>query len=169
MLFTAGCCNAFVPSKAIKIPPYIIEYYHYDEPEKPTQDEKESEGWYGYKWDDGFQMYFKVARVEESGIYFYKLIYRAINTLGEKVTLYDRNIELIDIDSDGAIERVKCWNWQKVGYPCNVAEIDPGEEIKKEIRFGYSIDEKYAGGLSVHISSLSFEKGEVMIDFYAKN
>jgi len=168
LIFTAGCCNAFVPSKAIKIPPYRIEYYHYDDPEKPTHDEKKSEGWYGYRWDNGFQMDFKIARVEESGVYFYRLLYRAINPMKEKVTLYDQNIELLDIGTNLSIERVKCWNWQKVSYPCNIAEVEPSEEIIKEIRFGYSIDEGYARSLGVRISGLNFGKDVVMINFFAK-
>ena len=169
LLFMVGCCNAFVKSKSIRIPPYIIEYYHYDDPEKPTRDEKRSKGWYEHKWDDGFQMYFKIARVEESGVYFYRLLCRVNNTMQKKVTLFDQNIELVDIDASSPIERIKCWNWQKVSYPCNVVEIDPQKEITKEIRFGYSIDEKYTRSLRVLISSLSFEKGEVTIDFYAVN
>ena len=168
LIFTAGCCNALVPSKAIKIPPYIVEYYHYDDPEKPTHDEEESEGWYGHKWDDGFQMRFKIARVEESGVYFYRLVYRASNPLEEEVTLFDQNIELMDISSNIVIEQVKCWNWQKVSYPCNIAKIGPGDEGVKEIRFGYSIDERYARSLRARISGLGFEKGKVMINFYAK-
>ena len=169
LIFTAGCCNALVPSRNIKIPPYIVEYYHYDDPEMPTHDEEESEGWYGHKWDNEFQMRFKIARVEESGVYFYRLVYRASNPLKEEVTLFDQNIELVDIGSNVVIEQVKCWNWQKVSYPCNVAKIVPGDEGIKEIRFGYSIDERYARSLRVRISGLSFEEGKVMINFYAKN
>jgi len=167
LIFTAGCCNALVPSKAIKIPPYIVEYYHYDDPENPTHEE-ESEGWYGYTWVNEFQMNFKVARVEESGVYFYRLMYRATNPLEKEVTLFDQNIELMDIGSNVVIEQMKCWNWQKVSHPCNVAKIGPGDEGIKEIRFGYSIDERYAGSLRVRISGLSFEKGEVLINLYAK-
>jgi len=168
LIFTAGCCNTFVPSKAIKIPPYRIEYYHYDDPEKPTGNEEKCGGWYGYKWENGFQINFKITRVEERGVYFYRLMYRAINPMQEKVTLYDRNIELLDMGNNLPIERVKCWNWQKVSYPCNVAEVESGGEIIKEIRYGYSIDEGYARSLRVCISGLSFEKDKIRINFYAK-
>jgi len=168
LFFAAGCCNALIPSRNIKIPPYIIEYYHYDNPEKPTHDEKESEGWYGYTWFNGFRMSFKVTRVEESGVYFYRLMYRAANPLEERVVLFDQNIELMDISSNIVIEQIKCWNWQKVSYPCNVAEIGPGEENIKEIRYDYSTDERFARGLRVHISGLSFDKSIVSINFYAK-
>lgn len=169
LIFTIGCCNALKKSRNIKIPPYIIEYYHYDNPEKPTRDEKKSKGWYGYTWDNGFQMHFKVARVEESsGAYFYRLLYRATNPLEERVTLLDQNLELMDSASGNAIELLKCWNWQRVSYPCNAAAVDPGAEILKEIRFGYSVDEKYARGLKINIRGFSFQKGEVSISFYAK-
>lgn len=168
LLFTTGCCNALKHSKSIEIPPYVIEYYHYDDPEKPTRSEKKSEGWYEHKWDNGFKMHFKIARVEESGVYFYRLLYRANNTTGKKVTLLDQNIELVNIMTSLPIEQIKCWNWQKVSEPCNIAEINPKEEITKEIRFDYSIDEKYANGLRIKMSGLSFEKGEVNINFYAK-
>lgn len=168
LLLTAGCCNALKKSRNIRIPPYIIEYYHYDDPEKPTRGEKKSKGWYEYTWENGFQVNFKVARVEESGVYFYRLLYRATNPLQERVTLFDQNIELMDIGSSATIEQLKCWNWQRVSYPCNVAAIDPGGEISKEIRFGFSTDERYAGGLRIYIRGLSFDKNVVPINFYAK-
>lgn len=168
LLFTTGCCNALKHSRNIKIPPYVIEYYHYDDPEKPTRSEKKSKGWYEHKWDNGFKIQFKIARVEESGVYFYRLLCRATNPLEEKVTLFDQNIELADVDTDLPIERIKCWNWQKVSAPCNIAEINPKGDITKEIRFDYSVDEKYANGLRIKMSGLSFEKGEVNINFYAK-
>ncbi|MBW1854772.1 MAG: hypothetical protein JRJ00_08865 [Deltaproteobacteria bacterium] len=169
LLFMAGCCNALKPTRNIKIPPYIVEYYHYDNPEKPTRDEKKSEGWYEHTWDNGFQMDFRIARVEErSGAYFYRLLYRAANPLQEKIRLLDQNIELVDSDTAVSIEQLKCWNWQKVSYPCNVVTIDPEGERLKEIRFGFSVDEGYARGLKVHVSGLSFDKDLVSIDFFAK-
>jgi len=168
LFFTTGCCNALKHSKNIKIPPYVIEYYHYDDPEKPTRREKKSNGWYEHKWDNGFKMHFKIARVEESGVYFYRLLYRATNPLEEKVTLFNQNIVLVDTNTNLPVEQIKCWNWQKVSEPCNIAEINPKEEITKEIRFDYSVDEKYANALRIKMSDFSFETSEVNIDFYAK-
>ena len=168
VLFIAGCCNALVPTKNIKIPPYVIEYYHYDDPEKPTESEKESEGWYGYTWDNGFKMDFKVTRVEESGVYFYRVLYRATNPLQKRVTLFDQNIELMDSDSSAVIEQLKCWNWQMVSEPCNVAYVNPEGETSKEIRFGFSTEKKYAKGIKIHVSGLSFDKGVVSVSFYAE-
>ncbi len=169
LFFTTGCCNALKRSRGIEIPPYEIAYYHYDDPAKPTHDEKQSEGWYEYKWDDGFKMDFKISRVEGSGVYFYKLQYIADNLTKKKVKLLDQNIELIDIDTSITIERIQCWNWQRqnMSVPCNIAEISPKKAIKKEVRFDYSIDEKFASVLRIKISGLSFEKDEVLIDFYA--
>ena len=169
VLFIASCCNALKKGRGIKIQPYIVEYYHYDNPEKPTRDEKKSEGWYEHTWDNGFQMDFRIARVEgRSGVYFYRLLYRAANPLQEKIRLLDQNIELVDSYTAVSIEQLKCWNWQKVSYPCNIVTIDPEREKSKEIRFGFSVDEGYARGLKVRVSGLSFDKDEVSIDFYAK-
>lgn len=170
LFFTTGCCNALKHSKGIEIPPYIIDYYHYDDPDKPTLEEKQSDGCYEHIWDNGFKMDFKIARVEGSGVYFYKLLYRADNPTEKQVKLLDRNVELIDIDTDFAIEQIRCWNWQRqnMTVPCNVAEINPKKAITKEIRFGYSIDENFASGLRIKLSGLSFENGETTIDFYAK-
>ncbi|NOQ86304.1 MAG: hypothetical protein GQ554_05420, partial [Deltaproteobacteria bacterium] len=102
--------------------------------------------------------------------YFYKLLYRADNLTEKKVKLFDQNFELVDIDTGIVIERIRCWNWQRqnMSVPCNVAEIGPKRAITKEIRFDYSTDEKFASGISVRMSGLSFEKGETTIDFYAK-
>ena len=168
LLFIAGCCNALKKSRSVKIPPYIVEYYHYDDPEKPTRDEKKSEGWYGYTWENGFQMTFKVTRVEGSGVYFYRLLYRATNPLQKRIALFDQNIELLESSSTTVIEQLKCWNWQMVSDPCNVAYVNPAEEVSKEIRFGLSTDDKYAQGIKVHVSGLSFDKGVVSVSFYAK-
>ena len=170
LFFTTGCCNVFKHSKGIEIPPYVIEYYHYDNPDEPTPEEKQSEGCYEHIWDNGFKMDFKIARIEGSGVFFYKLVYRADNLTEKKVKLFDQNFELVDIDTGITIERIRCWNWQRknMSVPCNVAEIGPKRAITKEIRFDYSTDEKFASGISVRMGGLSFEKGETTIDFYAK-
>ena len=171
MLFViAGCCNALKRSKGVEIPPYIIDYYHYDDPENPTLEEQQSEGYHEHIWDSGFKMDFKIARVEGSGVYFYKLLYRADNRTEKKVKLFDQNIDLIDIDTGVTIQRIPCWNWQRqnMSVPCHVIEVYPKRAITKEVRFDYSTDETFASGLKVIMSGLSFEKGETTIDFYAK-
>ncbi len=168
LLLIAGCCNALQQSRNLKIPPYVVEYYHYDKPDKPTDEEKESGGWGSYTWDNGFKMDFKIDRVEESGIYFYRMLCRAHNTLQDKIVLGDRSFELLDSTTSAAIERVECWNWQKVNYPCNVATVEARGEMVKEIRFGYSIDEGFARGLRILINNLDFAESGVMIDFYAR-
>ena len=169
VLFVAGCCNALKKSRGVKIPPYRIEYFHYDNPEKPTHDEeKKHEGWYEYTWDNGFQMSFKVTRVEESGVFFYRVLYRATNPLQEKVTLLDQNFELTDNDSGAPVEQLRCWNWQRISGPCNVTAVNPGGEVSKEIRFGFATDDKYARGIVITIRNLSFQKDVVSIDFYGR-
>ena len=170
LFFTTGCCNALKQSKGVKIPPYIIEYYHYDDPGKPTLDEEQSEGWYEHTWDNGFKMNFNLTRVEGSGFYFYRLLYRADNLTDQKVKLLDQNIDLVDTNSGVTIQRIQCWNWQRqnMSVPCNVVEVGPKRAIAKEIRYDYSTDENFASGLSINVSGLSFDNGEATIDFYAK-
>lgn len=171
LLFAAGCCNALKPSKGIKIPPYIIDYYHYEDPSNPSLEEEQSKGWYEHVWGgDKFKMSFKLSRVEGSGVYFYKLLYRANNLTDQKVKLLDQNIDLVDINTGVTIQRIQCWNWQRqnLSVPCHVVEIGPKRAVAKEIRFDYSTDENFASGLSIKVHGLSFKKGETMIDFYAK-
>jgi hypothetical protein len=156
-----------LPSKSIEIPPYRIGYYHSDDLAKVTQQKEKTDVWYTQAWDNGFQMHFKVTRVEESGIYFYRLRYHAVNPLQEQITLYDQNIELANMDSGVPIELIKCWNWQKVAYPCNVANVRSKGEIYKEIRYGYSIDEKYVPDIVLRLSGLSFDDGEIRVELHS--
>ena len=64
VLFLNGCtaCNIMLPSKKIKVPPYVINYYHFDSPEelqKAALDETlPSEQWHEHSWDDRFRMEF---------------------------------------------------------------------------------------------------------------
>jgi hypothetical protein len=113
-------------------------------------------------------MHYQIARVEESGIFFYQLLYRAVNKGDTGIAIYDQNIALTDSATMVPIEQVQCWNWQKVSVPCNRAEVAPGGEMVKEIRFGYSVDENYAPGLSMKLSGLG-DQGEVFtINFRAR-
>ena len=170
LLFSASsCCNALKKGRGVKIPPYIIEYYHYDDPEDPTRDEKKGGGWYEHTWDNGFRMNMKVNRVEgSSGAYFYRLLCKITNPLEEKVTMVDPNVGLMNMDSGETIEQLKCWNWQRISEPCNITVINPGAEIVKEIRFGFSTDQEFAKSLRITIKGFSFHEGVVSIDLYGK-
>lgn len=165
-----GCaaCNIMLPSKKIKIPPYVINYYHVahsaEAPGKTPPDDQ----WYEHSWGDAFRMEFKIARVEVSGIYLYRLLYTAVNGTGEKVLLPDPSIELLDTATGLPIEQVKCWNWQRTSDPCNLAAVAPHGKTGKEIRYGYSTDENFAPGLSIRMKGLSFMRDETIIDFYAR-
>ena len=168
LLSTSSCCNALKKGSGVRIPPYIVEYHHYDDPEDPSRAERKAEGWYEHTWANGFQMNVKVTRIEESGVYFYQLLCRITNPLEEKVTLLDPNIELVDMDSGETIEQLKCWNWQRVIDSCNITEVNPKAEIVKEIRFGFSTDQKYAKGLILNVKGFSFHKGVVSFNLYGK-
>jgi hypothetical protein len=169
MLFLNGCtaCNIMLPSKKIKIPPYVINYYHFDNPEEAQDEALPSEQWYEHSWDDKFRMQFNIARVEVSGIYMYRLLYRAVSTMNEKVMLPDLNIELLDSATSLPIEQVKCWNWQRTSTPCNLVTLPPQGKTAKQIRYGYSTDENFARGLSIRMKGLIFMNDETIIDFYA--
>ena len=169
LLSMSSCCNVLKKGRGVKIPPYIVEYYHYDDPEDPSRAERKGGGWHEHTWDNGFRMNVKVTRIEgSSGAYFYQLLCRITNPLEEKVRLLDPNIQLVDMDSGGTIEQLKCWNWQRVSNPCNIAVIDPGAEVAKEIRFGFSTDQTYAKSLKLTIKGFSFQQGVVSIGFYGK-
>ena len=169
VLLLNGCtaCNSMLPSKKIKIPPYVINYYHFENPEGAQSEAPPSDQWYAYSWGDTFRMEFKIARVEVSGIYMYRLLYRAVNGTDEKVTLPDPSIELLDSATSLPIEQVKCWNWQRTSAPCNLVTLSPKGKTAKEIRYGYSTEENFAQGLSVRMKGLSFMRDETIIDFYA--
>jgi len=169
VLFLNGCtaCNSMLPSKKIKIPPYVINYYHFDNPEEAQAEVLPSDRWHEYSWDDKFRMEFKIARVEVSGMYIYQLLYKAVNGMDEKVTLPDPNIELLDSSTGIPIEQVRCWDWQRTSTPCNLATLSPQGKTAKEIRYGYSTDENFAQGLSIRMKGLSFMGDETIIDFYA--
>ena len=169
VFFLNGCtaCNIMLPSKKIKIPPYVINYYHFDNLEEAQNEKLPSEQWHEHSWNDTFRMQFKLARVEESGIYMYRLLYRAVNAMDEKVTIPDPSIELLDSSTNLPIEQVKCWNWQRTSAPCNLVTLPPQGKTAKEIRYGYSTDENFAQGLSIRMKGLSFMRDETIIDFYA--
>ena len=167
-----GCgnaCNVLLPSKGIQIPPYGIEYYQKDELERLSTDKKAiPEMWNEVSWGDQFEVDFKVERIEGSGIYFYRLLYKMVNSTEEKVTIYDKNIKLFDITSNASIEQVSCWNWQRQSNLCNVAEINPGGEVTKEIRYGFSVEEGFAPRLRITMSGKGSIEGESVIELYAK-
>lgn len=168
MLFCAvscSCWNVMQPSRSIKIPPYRIEYYHSDAEGKPSPGKKETKGWYEQPVNDQLTMHYQIARVEESGIFFYQLLYRAVNNGDAGITIYDQNIALTDSANMVPIEQIQCWNWQKVSVPCNRAEVAPGGEMVKEIRFGYSVDERYAPGLNMRVSGLGAKGDTFTINF----
>jgi len=170
VLFCAASCscwNVMQPSRSIKIPPYRIEYYHSDAKGKLSSRTKETKGWYEQPVNDQLTMHYQITRVEESGIYFYQLLYRAVNAGDTGVAIYDQNIALIDSATMVPIEQLQCWNWQKVSVSCNRAEVAPGGEMVKEIRFGYSVDERYAPGLSMKVSGLGATGEAFTIDFHA--
>jgi hypothetical protein len=170
VLFLNGCtaCNIMLPSKKIKVPPYVINYYHFENPEEAQGEVLPSDQWYEHSWDDTFRMEFKLARVEISGMYIYRLLYTAVNGMDEKVMLPDPNIELLDSATSIPIEQVRCWDWQRTSTPCNLATLAPQGKTAKEIRYGYSTDENFAQGLSIRMKGLSFMRGETIIDFYAR-
>jgi hypothetical protein len=167
-----GCgnaCNVLLPSKGIQIPPYVIEYYQKDELERLSQDEEAvPEMWNDLSWGDQFKVDVKVERIEGSGIYYYRLLYKAANSSEEAVTLNDKNIKLIDSNASSPIELVNCWNWQMHTPSCNSAVVNPGGEITKEIRYGFSVEQKYAPSLRVVVSGDDFMEGETTVDLYAK-
>lgn len=174
VLFLNGCtaCNVMIPSKKIKIPPYVINYYHFETPEEaytsPRGDAPASKEWYEHAWDDAFRMQFALARVEVSGIYTYRLLYRAVNATDKEVTLPDPNIELLDSATGLPIEQVNCWNWQRTSAPCNLVTLPAGGKTAKEVRYGYSTDENFAPVVSIRLRGLAFMSGETLIDFYAR-
>ena len=170
VLFLNGCtaCNINLFSKKIKVPPYIVNYYHFDNPEEAQSAELPSDQWYEHSWNDTFRMAFKIARVEVSGTYIYRLLYTAVNAMDEKVVLPDPKIELLDSATGMPIQQVGCWDWQTTSTPCNVATLAPQGKTAKEIRYGYSTDETFAQGLSIRMKGLSFARDETIIDFYAR-
>ena len=170
VLFLNGCtaCNSMLPSKKIKIPPYVINYYHFENPEEAQGEMLPSDQWYEHSWDDTFRMEFKIARVEVSGMYIYQLLYKAVNEMDEKVLLPDLNIELLESATGFPIEQVRCWDWQRTSVPCNFVTLAPQGKTAKEIRYGYSTDENFAQGLSIRMKGLSFITGETIIDFYPR-
>ncbi len=167
-----GCgnaCNVLLPSKGIQIPPYVIEYYQKNELERLAQDKKAiPEMWNELSWGDQFKVDLKVERVEGSGIYFYRLQYKAVNSSARAVTLNDKNIKLVDSKSNAPIEQVGCWNWQLHTPSCNSAVVNPGGEITKEIRYGFSVEQGYAPSLRIAFSGDDFMEGETTVDLYAK-
>jgi hypothetical protein len=170
VLFLNGCtaCNSMLPSKKIKIPPYVINYYHFENPEEAQAEVLPGDQWYEHSWNDTFRMAFKIARVEVSGTYIYRLLYTAVNGMDEKVVLPDPKIELLDSATGMPIQQVGCWDWQTTSTPCNVATLPPQGKTAKEIRYGYSTDETFAQGLSIRMKGLSFIIGETIIHFYAR-
>ncbi len=167
-----GCgnaCNVLLPSKGIQIPPYGIEYYQKDELERLSQDEDAvPEMWNELSWGDQFTVEVKVERVEGSGIYYYRLLYKAVNSSEKAVTLNDKNIKLVDINSNAPIEQVGCWNWQLHSPSCNSVVLNPGGGITKEIRYGFSVEQGYSPSLRIAVSGDDFMEGETTLDLYAK-
>jgi hypothetical protein len=167
-----GCgnaCNVLLPSKGIQIPPYGIEYYQKGELERLSQDEDAvPEMWNKLSWGDQFTVDVKVERVEGSGIYYYRLLYKAVNSSGKAVTLNDKNIKLVDIDTNAPIEQVDCWNWQLHSPSCNSVVLNPGGAITKEIRYGFSVEQNYSPSLRIAVSGDDFMEGETTLDLYAK-
>lgn len=164
-LFIASCCNVMQSSRSIKIPPYRIEYYCSADGAPPSPEVKKMKGWYEQRVNDTLTMHYQIARVEESGIYFYQLLYRAVNAGDKPVAIYDQNIFLIDSATQQPIEQVQCWNWQKVSIPCNRVEAIPRGEVVKEVRFGYSTDERYAPGLIMQLKGLGAKDEVITIHF----
>jgi len=162
---SCACWNAMQPSRSIKIPPYRIEYYHSADGAPPSADDKKTKGWYEQAVDDNLTMHYQIARVEESGIYFYQLLYRAVNAGDRPIAIYDQNIALVDSSTQQPIEQVQCWNWQKVSVPCNSIEALPRGAEVKEVRFGYSTEERHAPGLNMKISGLGAKDTVLTIDF----
>ena len=168
MSFLTGCtaCNVMLPSKSIKIKPYVIEYYRKDVLDKLAEDEDAViDMWNKAGEDDKLQMEF---RVEGSGIYYYRLLYRVVNSMDEKIKLYDHNIKLLDAATMAPIQQVKCFNWQMATANCNILEVYPKGKATKEIRFGYSVEEGFAPELIINMSGCRFMDGEINVDVYAK-
>ncbi len=165
LLFAASCCNVMQPSRSIKIPPYRIEYYQSADGAPPTPEEKKTAGWYEQPVNDTLTMHYQIARVEESGIYFYQLLYRAVNAGDQPLAIYDQNISLTDSTTQQPIEQVQCWNWQKVSAPCNRVEAIPKGEVVKEVRFGYSTEERHAPGLIMQLKGLGEKNDVITVNF----
>ncbi len=165
LLLAPSCCNVLQPSRSIKIPPYRIEYYHSVDGAPPSQEQKAEKGWYEQPVNDQLTMHYQIARVEESGIYFYQLLYRAVNAGDKPIAIYDQNILLTDSATQQPIEQVQCWNWQKVSAPCNRVEAIPRGEVVKEVRFGYSTEDRFAPGLSMQVKGLGAKDDVVTVDF----
>jgi hypothetical protein len=165
LLFTASCCNVMQPSRSIKIPPYRIEYYHSEDGAPPPREKIKTAGWYEQPVNDTLTMHYQIARVEESGVYFYQLLYRAVNAGDKPVAIYDQNISLADSSTQQPIEQVQCWNWQKVSAPCNRVEAIPRGEVVKEVRFGYSTEERYAPGLTMQLRGLGAKDDVITINY----
>jgi len=165
VLQAASCCNVLQPSRSIKIPPYRIEYYQSVDGAPPSSDAKKTKGWYEQPVNDQLTMHYQIARVEESGVYFYQLLYRAVNAGDKPIAIYDQNIALTDSATQQPIEQVQCWNWQKVSAPCNRIEAIPRGEVVKEVRFGYSTEERYAPGLTMQLRGIAAKDDSVSINF----
>ena len=164
-----NACNVLLPSKGIQIPPYVIEYYQKDELERLSKDKKViPEMWNELAWGDQFKVEVKLERVEGSGIYYYSLQYKAVNSSKKAVNLNDKNIKLVDINSNTPIEQVDCWNWQLHSPSCNSAVVNPGSAIAKEIRYGFSVEQGYAPSLRIAVSGDDFMEDETAVDLYAK-
>jgi hypothetical protein len=161
----ASCCNVFKPSRNIKIPPYRIEYYQSEDGAPPSIEAKKTAGWYAQPVNDTLTMHYQIARVEESGVYFYQLLYRAVNAGDKPIAIYDQNISLADSATQQPMEQVQCWNWQKVSAPCNRVEAIPKGEVVKEVRFGYATEERYAPGLIMQVKGLGAKDDVVTVNF----
>jgi hypothetical protein len=169
-LWSCGnACNVLLPSKGIQIPPYVIEYYQKNELERLSQDKKAiPEMWNELSCGDTLKVDVKVERIEGSGIYYYRLMYKAVNSSGNAVTLNDKSIKLVDINSNTPIEQINCWNWQQHSPSCNSAVVNPGGEITKEIRYGFSVQQQHSPTLRIVVSGDDFMEGETTVDLYAK-
>jgi hypothetical protein len=163
--FSCACWNVMQPSRSIKIPPYRIEYYHSDDGAPPSREQKKVKGWYEQPVADQLTMHYQIARVEESGIYFYQLLYRAVNAGDKPIAIYDQNISLTDSTTQQPIEQVQCWNWQKVSAPCNRVEAIPRGEVVKEVRFGYSTEDRFAPGLRMQVKGLGAKDDIITVNF----
>jgi hypothetical protein len=165
LLLVASCCNVMQPSRSIKIPPYRVEYYYSVDGAPPSTEQKDAKGWYEQPVNDQLTMHYQVARVEESGIYFYQLLYRAVNAGDKPIAIYDQNVSLTDSATQQPIEQVQCWNWQKVSVPCNRVEAIPRGEVVKEVRFGYSTEDRYAPGLILQLKGLGAKDDVITVNF----
>jgi hypothetical protein len=165
VLAAASCCNVFQSSRSIKIPPYRVEYYHSDDGAAPSREQKDAKGWYEQPVNNQLTMHYQIARVEESGVYFYQLLYRAVNAGDKAIAIYDQNISLTDSSTQQPIEQVQCWNWQKVSAPCNRIEAIPKGEVVKEVRFGYSTEDRFAPGLVMQVRGLGAKHDVISVNF----